>query len=165
NVEVTRWRSGDTEIVSFFRHAGEAEPAKIGLGKALQAYDLKSRKDLGKVQSLSLGITPYRAQFFVLSPQPLAPLAVSVDKAAVAPGTVVEAKLAPGLRNGAQAARVQVKLPDGKMADWLDDVLVADGKAATIAIPVAFNDPKGTYTVVATEVATGKAATATFAVK
>ncbi|MEN6645464.1 MAG: beta-galactosidase trimerization domain-containing protein [Armatimonadia bacterium] len=165
NVEVTRWRSGDTEIVSFFRHAGEAEPAKIGLGKALQAYDLKSRKDLGKVQSLSLGITPYRAQFFVLSPQPLAPLAVSVDKAAVAPGTVVEAKLAPGLRTGAQAARVQVKLPDGTMADWLDDVLVADGKAATIAIPVAFNDPKGTYTVVATEVATGKATTATFAVK
>lgn len=165
NVEVTRWRNGDTEIVSFFRHAGEGEQAKIGLGKTMQVYDLKSRKDLGKVQSLSLGITPYRAQFFVLSPRPVAPMAVSVDRAAVAPGAVVEASLTPGLRNGAQAARVQVKLPDGKMADWLDDVLVADGKAATIAIPVALNDPKGTYTVVATEVATGKATTATFAVK
>jgi len=164
NVEITRWMNGLVEILSVFRHAGQAEPARLNLPEARYAYDLKNHKDLGKHQAFSLEVTPHRALFLALSPQPLKPVALSAAPS-VAPGGLLRLTISSSLPQGQQAVKVQVKPPDGAAADWVDSVAVADKQGATVNVPVAFNDPKGTWTVDATDLYTGKTTTAQFSVK
>jgi beta-galactosidase len=164
NVEVTRWMNGPVQIVSIFRHGGQPEAAKLSLPQARYAYDLKSHKDLGKQQALSLTVTPYRAMFFALSPQPLKPVALGAAPS-VAPGGLLRLTVTSSMPQGQQAVKVQVKLPDGSTADWADSVAVVDRQGATVDVPVAFNDPRGTWTLSATELYTGKTTNAQFSVK
>jgi hypothetical protein len=164
NIEVTRWQNGPVQIVSVFRHAGSPEPAVLRLPEAQYVYDLKARKGLGKQQTVSLTLTPYRAQFYAFSPQPLKPAALEATPT-VAPGGVGELTLTAALATGQQAVKIEVKLPDGRLSDWHDAVVVVDGRGAKVAVPVAFNDPPGRWTVSATELYTGKTTTARFRVK
>ena len=165
NVEVTRWRNGGAEIVSIFRHAGLPQPARVALPGACYVYDLKGRKDLGRLKSLDLRITPYRAQFLVLGRTALSAAEVSVPKASVAPGTVAVAKVVVPKGSGTQAVKLQVKLPDGTPADWLERVVVADRGGVAVKLPIALNDPTGLWTVTATELYTNHAGVCRFTVK
>ena len=164
NVEVTRWMNGPVQIVSLFRHKGNPEPVKLNLPQAMHAYDLKNRKDLGRLQTINLTVTPYRAMFLALSPQPLAPVSLKVSPS-VAPGGLQRVLITSPMMQGQQAVKVQVTLPGGAVADWVDSVAVVDGQSATVDVPVAFNDPTGTWTVNLTELYTGKTATAQFSVE
>ena len=164
NVEVTRWMNGPVQIVSVFRHKGQPEPATLSLPQAMHAYDLKNRRDLGRLQTISLTITPYRAMFFALSPEPLAPVSLEVSPS-VTPGGVQRVRITSPMPEGQQAVKVQVTLPDGAVADWVDSVAVVDRQGATVNVAVAFNDPTGTWTVNATELYTGRTTTAQFNVK
>lgn len=164
NVETERWMNGPVQVLSVFRHQGQPEPATLTLPAAIYAYDLKNHKDLGKQQAFNFTITPYRAQFFALSPQPLKPVELK-PAPSVAPGGLQRVTVTATLPAGQQAVRVQVKLPDGSSADWIDRVVVADRKGATVDVPVAFNDPKGTWTVSATDLYTNKTTSTQFSVK
>jgi hypothetical protein len=102
--------------------------------------------------------------FYALSPQPLTPVQLQVA-AAAAPGSRQRFTVTSTLPEGQQAVKVQVKLPDGRVADWGDVVVVTDKQGVVVDLPVAYNDPPGTWTVSATELYTGTTATAQFAVK
>jgi hypothetical protein len=164
NVEITRWMNGPVQIVSVFRHHGLPEPATLNLPQPMHVYDLNARKDLGKSQAVSLTVTPYRARFYAISPQPLTPVKLKAAPA-VPPGSLQRIAVTSTLPEGRQAVKVQVKLPDGSVAGWVDAVVVADKQGAVVDVPVAYNDPKGTWTVDATELCTGATATARFTVK
>ena len=164
NIEITRWRSGPVQIVSLFRHAGQPEPARLTLPQAMYAYDLKQHKNLGKQQAFSLTITPYRAVFLALSPAPLQPATLQAA-GAVARGGVQQVRVASALPQGQQAVKLTVKLPGGAEADWADQVVVVGKAGATVAVPVAFNDPAGPWTVSATDLYTGQTTSAQFNVK
>jgi len=153
------------QIVSVFRHAGMAESASLNFEQPLYVYDIKKRKDLGRQQTVSLSITPYRAMFYAISPQPLKPVQLNVAVSKVAPGSVQQAVVKSALPEGSQAVKVWVTMPDGKPADWADTVVVTGGQGATVDVPVAYNDPKGAWTVHATELYTGVTTTATFSVE
>ncbi len=149
---------------SVFRHQGAPDAATLHLPQALYVYDLKARKDYGRQQAVSLTVTPYRALFYALSPQPLQ--AVELKTAPeVASGSVQQVTVTSTLPEGRQAVKLQVKLPDGAVADWVDRVVVVDQQGAVVDVPVAFNDPQGSWTVSATELYTGTAATVQFTVK
>jgi hypothetical protein len=109
-------------------------------------------------------ITPYRAMFFALSPEPLAPVSLNVSPSVI-PGGVQRVRIASAMPKGQQAVSVQVTLPDGAVADWVDSVTLVDRQGATVDVPVALNDPKGTWTVNATELYTGRTTTTKFSVK
>ena len=66
---------------------------------------------------------------------------------------------------GQQAVKVQVKLPDGSLADWVDPVVVAGKQGVVIDVPVAHNDPRGTWTLNAIDLYTGTTATGQFRVE
>ena len=163
NVEVTRWQDGPVQIVSVFRHAGEAERAIVHLPTAMHVYDLKARKKVGKRQTFSLRITPYRASFFALSPRALEPVVLTAAPT-VARGTAQRVLIASRAPDARQAVAVKVKLPDGRTADWVDRVVLADGDGAALDVPVAFNDPPGRWTIAATELYTGRTTTKRFTV-
>jgi beta-galactosidase len=163
DVELTRWCNGPVQIVSLFRHQGLPEMATLNLPRPLHVYDLKAARDLGKQQSVSLTVTPYRAQFFALSPQPLRPVEVQVTPV-VQPGGLQRVRVASTLSDGQQAVKVHVLLPDGSLADWFSAVVVTDKQGVVVNVPVAYNDPRGTWTVKATELYTGTTATVQFTV-
>ncbi len=164
NVEITRWTNGPVQIVSLLRHAGAGEPAIVRLPRAMYAYDLKTHRDLGKRQAVEVAITPCRAVWLALSSEPLAPLALTAAPLA-APGSVQRVRITSALRRGRQAAKVTVTLPSGAAADWVDPVVVVDRKGASVDVPVAFNDPPGTWTVNVTDLYTSKTTSAQFNVK
>lgn len=155
NVEITRWMNGPVQIVSVFRHHGRPEAAKMELKQPLYVTDLKARKDLGQRQAVSLTVVPSRALFFALSPQPIKAVELKTGQTAPA-GSVQRVRIASTLPEGQQAVKVRVRLPDGNPADWVDKV---------VEVPVAYNDFKGTWTVNATELYTGKTAIAKFTVE
>ncbi|MHB8993673.1 MAG: beta-galactosidase trimerization domain-containing protein [Armatimonadota bacterium] len=165
NVELTRWQNGPVQIVSVFRHGGVGEKVTLRLPQALYVYDLKNRVDLGRKSVLEITLTPSRAQFFALSPAPLKPLVLNAMTPTVAPGEVQRVRIASALTGGQSAARLQIGLPDGRLADWVDPVATADRRGVTVDVPIAFNDPTGRWTVSATDLYTGKTTTAQFSVK
>jgi hypothetical protein len=164
NVEITRWTNGPVQIVSVFRHHGVPKAAKLELQQPLHVYDLKARRQLGKQQAVSLMITPYRAQFYALSPQPLESVELKAA-AAVPAGSVQPITVISTMPAGQQAVKLQVRLPDGSPADWANTVVLTDKQDIVVDVPVALNDPKGIWTVNATELYTGTTATAQFTVK
>jgi len=164
NVELTRWLNGPVQIVSVFRHQGLSEAAKLELPQPMYAYDLKARQDLGRQPAVSLTVTPYRAMFYALSPQPLKAVALNAAPSASA-GSAHQVTVRATLPEGRQAVKVQVRLPDGSAADWVDTVAVADQQGVVVNVPVAYNDPQGTWTVHVTELYTGTTATSRFEVR
>ncbi len=164
NVEVTRWVNGPVQLVSVFRHKGQPEPAKLNLPQPMYAYDLKNHKALGKQQAISLTITPYRAMFFALSPQPLKPVALKAPATAMR-GSVARVQITSAMPRGQQAVKVQVELPDGRMAGWVQRVVLVDKEGAALDVPIAFNDPTGTWTVTAAELYTGETTRTKFRVR
>lgn len=151
NVEVTRWRNGETELISVFRHRGVAQPARLTVGEGRRLYDLKQREDLGRRRNYDLEITPYRAMFFAATTRPAEPAVVTVDRETAAPGEVVQATVAFPGADGMRAARLRATLPDGSPAEWLEQTVVADADGVTVPLPVALNDPAGVWTLSATE--------------
>jgi beta-galactosidase len=166
NLEVTRWLNGPVQIVSLFRHAGDAETVTLKLPAALHAYDLQKHEDLGVKTEFGLTVTPYRARFYALSPAPLTPVALELAPTA-APGSVHYVRITSALPEGQQAVKLQVELPGGRQADWVSRVAVTGLKRANVQVPIAIahNDPTGTWTLRATDLYTGKVTSATFEVK
>ncbi len=164
NIEITRWNNGPVQIVSLLRHHGRPEAAKLDLPEPFHVYDLKARKGLGLKRSVNLTVTPYRAIFYALSPQPLGPVELNLPPS-ISPGSVNRVKITSALPSGRQAVKIEVKLPDGSLADWVAPVVVTDKTGVVLDVPVAHNDPKGVWTVQATDLYTAAAATARFAVE
>ncbi|MBT7054057.1 MAG: hypothetical protein HN976_03120 [Lentisphaerae bacterium] len=164
NVEVTRWQNGPVQVVSVFRHKGQPEPGTMDLAQAMYAYDLKNGKELGQQRSISLTVTPYRALFYALSPRPLPPIAVQALPV-VARGTVQRLGLTSTMDEGLQAVNIRVTRPDGTLADWVDSVALVGRKGTGVAVPVAFNDPSGTWAVGARDIITGRTTITQFEVK
>lgn len=164
NVETTQWRNGATRIVSVFRHLGFAERVRLLLDKPQYVYDLKAHRELGRCDALDVDVTPCRASFYVLADEPLRPVTLRAAPT-VARGGVQRIAIQPAMRPGHTAVKLEVRLPDGRMADWADTVLTADAQGAVADVSVAYNDPAGTWTVTATELCTHAATSVTFVVE
>lgn len=165
NVEITRWTNGPVQIVSVFRHAGSVEPATMLLPEAMYVYELKTRRAYGKKQNVSFSLTPYRAQFFVLSPVPLAPPQIKAAWPVVAPGSLQRLHLSSSLPEGQQAVKLVLKMPDGGIADWIRPVVIVDKRGVSVDVPVAFNDARGVWAIHAVDLYSGKSSSAQFVVK
>jgi beta-galactosidase len=164
NLEVTRWLNGPVQIVSLFRPAGTAETVTLRLPQELHAYDLQKHEDLGKKTEFSLAVSPYRARFYALSPEPLQPVQLEAAPT-VARGGVQRLLIRSALPLGQQAVKLRLELPDGRLADWLAPVAIVDQKGTAVEVPVALNDPPGLWTLQATDLYTGKTTSTSFSVK
>lgn len=164
NAELTRWQNGSVQIVSVFRHQGRSETATLRLPEPLHVYDLKARRHLGRQAAVSLAVTPSRAMFYALSPQPLPAVALTAAPS-VAPGSLQRVAVVSHLAEGRQAVKIQVTLPDGRPADWVQDIVVTGRDGAAVDVPIACNDPRGVWTIQATELYTGTTASTQFKVE
>jgi hypothetical protein len=81
------------------------------------------------------------------------------------PGQVLTARLTVPDATGLHAVRLRVTMPAGVPADWLDQVILVGPEGAAIPLPIAFNDPKGTWTVQAIDLYTERATEARLTVE
>jgi hypothetical protein len=130
----------------------------------MHVYDLKQGKSMGRREAVSLAITPHRAQFFALSPEPLAPVELQVATTA-APGSRQRVQLITTPLAGERAVKLTIALPNGQPAHWVDRVVLVDNGSCDVDVPLAFNDPAGVWTVTATELYTGNTTSTQFRVE
>jgi len=153
NVETIRWQNGEQQIVALFRQGGMRSTATVELNGRHEVFDLRNRRTLGRHSSFQTEIIPNRATFFALlkDSQPKIDLELSSERTTRgATPTLVLSSKSPG---EATAVRLEVSVGDVAMP-WLAQNIVLMNHPVTVPIPVAFNDPVGTYTLTVTEVVT-----------
>lgn len=165
NAEIVRWRNGGTELVGLFRSNGEPEKATLTLPGARYVYDLRRRQCLGRLGSLSTEIIPSRATFFALTPEEVALPKVTLEPKAARRGQVVKVSLSCPGASGARAILVRASRPDKQGEESLRRVVMVDKGGASCWLPIAYNDPAGSWTVSATELFTNRATVVRVTVK
>jgi hypothetical protein len=159
-VEVVRWRDRGIDLVALFAMRGDApRTATVNLPGPYQVYDLRQRKDLGRCTSFQATVIPCRATFFALCSRPSPAAKVELSSATARRGdVVVGTAIVPG-SEGLHALRLRVTA-GGQPAEWFDRNLIVGDKPVSFELPVALNDPQGTYEVRLIDLFSDRAATA-----
>ena len=174
-LETVRFQEGPIQYVGFLKNrANRDEPtaaAQVTMSSAAHTYDVRSGKYLGKLATWPAEFVPARAKLYARLPYTIDGMKVAAAKA---PGNVVGQITGPVLtcnvslqtsskQPGRHWVAVSVYGPDGKLRQHYNrNVPTANGKATT-TIPLALDDAKGTWKVIAREVISGKTAQASFA--
>jgi len=167
NLEVQRWQNGDYEIVSFFRQTGIREVsgrwAHVHFNKPFDrepkhrfVYDIRNKVSVGQQfegWNWVHDIVPARAGFYVVMAEKCHAPELELPDAVVR-GTVVRGKLSVPKAGGLHAIKIRVRGPDNTPANAFDQTIICDDKPQPLVLPIAFNDPQGTWTVQATDVFT-----------
>jgi hypothetical protein len=167
--EIVRYGQGPATYVGILPGGGAAgmitkddtEPVTIRFDQEFHVYELRSRKYLGRVREAVTTLTRSVAQVYALLPAESAPLEAEVA------GPVSRAEgarlvLRTKDQGADRVAHLTVLNPAGK-AIWLyqRDVILRGGRGDW-TIPLALDDPSGTWKIEAHDAVTGKAAAATF---
>ena len=164
-VETVRWHNGDTEMLALFRRGGEVETATVLLPEARHVYDLRRREYLGKIELFSTEILPNRATFFALTPERVGPVKMLLGENTMPRGQVARASVSVPAAGGTRAVRLSVWRPDKQEVKSLRQVVMVDQDGASCLLPIAYNDPTGTWTVKAVELFTNKETTVSLRVQ
>ena len=161
---MTRWKRGGVTVVSLFREKGdETAQAVVELPAAARVYDIRRRKDLGRTRRFATRIVPGRAAFFAVLPSP-GRIRLELEKDAARRGEVVQAQVRV---EGVSAPHpLHLRASAGKTdLEWLTRNIVAGAEAVRFPIPLAYNDPVGTYRIEVTDLFTGRTAVAGLTVR
>ena len=158
DVEVIRWRNGEMEIIALFRESGESGAVRVVLPDPRHVHDLRRHAYIGRTARFSAELLPGRPNFYALARERIVRPEVALSSDSLATGQTMSAQIRAWAPIGKHAVRVQVTTPDGRHADWLDQVLLTDRAGVEVELPIAHNDPPGDWTVRATELFTGRTA-------
>lgn len=148
-VELVRWRRGSVELlgvfhypIGFWDNAPASPPARVRLCFDPPTYAHlvgAAPEAAGPSGEIELEIPPGRMKFVVTSPEAIKPLRMEV-----APRTAQT--LAVSLKGAAghsQPAHLVAVGQDGKALPWFDEIVVLEGGAATVQVPLAVDgDPQ-----------------------
>jgi beta-galactosidase len=150
DLEITRWRDEQIEIVSLLRKGKGAEEVAISMHETKYIYDLRFRKTYGPSKRFTATILPDRASFFVLMDKPAGVPRLQLKSPSVRPGTIVKADLSVPGAQGMHAVKIGVE-SGGRPQDWHERTLLVGITPIHVEIPIAYNDPKGDYRVTFTD--------------
>ncbi len=154
NLEVFRWKKGESQMLALYRGYGTFEPVRVKMAKEMYVHDLMEGRSLGMVSGFTTALLPNRARFFVLSPAPELQIQLSLDRGQLTAGQRVSVRLSVPHSEGEHALRVRILNPRGADAFRLaKKVWVVGQKPIEVVIATAFNDAPGAYTVKATGIA------------
>jgi len=173
-LETVRYREGPIRYYGFLKYRADADEATVTADVSTSAaghtYDVREGKYLGNRQSWRAEFVPSRAKLFAQLPYTIEGLKVSLIKGGYraneeerqAVVTCMMALSTSSAKPGRHWARVTVLGPDGKeRKHYARNVALPEGTGVTY-IPMALNDARGTWTVVAREVISGKTGKASF---
>jgi hypothetical protein len=136
---------------------------KLTFPEEMYVYDVRAAKSLGKRKDLTLTLDPYEPAVFAVSPVAFPNLEVSVP-IHLRPGE--SAHIGMSFARGSPAAthvfHLDVIDPAGKTAEpYSGNVIASQGHAAKL-VPLAYNDPRGHWTVRVKDLLSGQVKTAAF---
>lgn len=143
---------GDTEVVVHAPRPGHV-------------YDLLKGRTIGSEPTWKVKLAAADVQLFSILPYAVKGLRVTLRRDSTAPGGAIEGRVsvegAGGLFRRAvrHVVNLQVTRPDGQTVRYLTLNLETRGGAASFAIPLALNEPPGTYTLAFRDIASGATAT------
>jgi hypothetical protein len=162
------YRDGTVQILGLQRsHPPVAMPSPretavvVSLRKAAFAYDLLSGKDWGRIDRIPVTLDPVKPTLIaLLDTVPPAPTISGPDR--LHPGDVADLGL--GLAGPSGAAfdvfDLEVLNPAGKRVPYYSRTIMAPNGVASARLPLAFNDPVGSWTIRVTDLPGGRTATA-----
>ena len=166
NYEVNVLRDGGVQYVGAYCNTTpeDAENVVIEFPEARETYDLRAGKHLGRVKQARLPLRAYGAALFARLDYQVSDLSAKAEYDARGSAVPVLIDLACTGKSTPErhVVRLQVLSPDGKRNDfYTQNVDVWNGHWRGV-IATALNDPRGTWTIQAREIMSGKTATATF---
>ena len=131
-------------------------------------YDMFSGKYYGRKDSWKVTMPASDVQLFSLLPYEVRALRAHLENRTVNPGSMIEGLVEVGKGPGEFVRHVinlQVIRPDGKAIRYLAKNLETQEGAASFSLPLALNEPEGTYTLTFTDVASQKKASVKLSVQ
>jgi hypothetical protein len=159
---------GDVTLVGLQRDGASAATGEVvlNLRKPSYVYDLRSRHALGRLDHLRLSLDAVAPTVLAVAPRPL-PAPTIAGPSSLRLGALGEFRLA--LVEGGDAAphvfHVDVIDPAGSVVAHYSGNLVAPSGDAAHILPLALNDPPGTWQIHVIDVLSGQSATATVRVE
>jgi len=155
DIEVTRWKDHGMDIVSVLAGKGNAGEVALTLPRAKYLYDLRGHGAYGPGTEFASIIIPNRASFFVMTDGPLPLPEIRAGATDVARGTSGRLTVALPGAVGTHAVKMTAEA-GGKRLDWLDRTLLVGAEPVAVDVPVAFNDPAGSYRITFTDIFTNQ---------
>lgn len=121
-------------------------------------YDMLSGRYLGAEGTWRVRLAPADVQLFSILPYQVRGLKVSLKQAAFRRGTAIEGEVTIERSAGRavmHVVNVQVTRPDGESIRYLARNLETAGGRAAFSLPLALNEPAGSYTLTFTDAASG----------
>ncbi|MCC6487966.1 MAG: beta-galactosidase trimerization domain-containing protein, partial [Candidatus Hydrogenedentes bacterium] len=163
DVEVTRWDNGKAGLLALLgTHEGDA---LVRLPEPRHVYNLKKHQYLGLLQEFTTSLRPNRASFFALHPEAVAPPELQVSPDAVAPGSLAQAKVRIPGAVGGHPITLRATSPAGDEVPWLNEQVIAGADEVAIPLPIAHNDPAGTWRIRVTDLLGNQSTEVPLAVK
>ncbi len=123
-----------------------------------QTYDVRGRKDLGKIRTLKTTLDPWSALVFTRSTQPISALRAEVASNPRA-GEMVEITLtdeSPVPEGTVRTVHFEFKTPAGEVYELYSRNVLVQATPYVERVPFAVNDPKGHWHVIAHDLMTGQ---------
>lgn len=150
NVRLQRWRNGGIDLIALHREIGTREQVRTTLDEPRHVYDLRDGLYIGEVKSWMNEVIPSRARFLALLPHRCPPPKLDLPAEAQR-GTRVALQLSVPGAAGVHALKVTAAQPDGSAATFWEQVVTVTDKPVTVTLPVAHNDPTGTWRITVTD--------------
>ncbi|MES2222681.1 MAG: hypothetical protein V4587_17150, partial [Acidobacteriota bacterium] len=124
----------------------------------VQTYDVRGRKDLGKIRTLKTTLDPWGPLVFTRSPQPISALRTQVAPGARA-GEMVEVRLtdeSPVPEGTVRTVHYEFKTPTGEVYELYSRNVLIHATPHVERFPFAVSDPKGPWHVTTHDLMTGQ---------
>jgi hypothetical protein len=124
----------------------------------IQTYDVRGRKDLGKIRTLKTTLDPWGPLVFTRSPQPISALRTEVVSGARA-GEMVELRLtdeSPIPEGTVRTVHFEFKTPAGEDYELYSRNVLIHAMPHVERFPFAVSDPKGHWRVTTHDLMTGQ---------
>ncbi len=129
-----------------------------------QTYDVRGRKELGKLKSQKATLDPWEPLVYTRSSQTLSPVQVAISSGAKG-GEMVEVILSdsgPRPNGSFRLVRLEFKTPSGELYDLYSRNALVKTTPYVERVPFAVNDPKGNWKVTAQDLMTGQVVESSF---
>ena len=135
----------------------KTRPVTLSLPAEMYVYDIRAAKSLGRVKEITLQLGPYDPAIFAITPEPVPALQLAAPTRATR-GEMVQLSLsfdgaAPAEK---QVFHVEVTNPAGELQYPYSGNVLAPGGVASKQIPLALNDPAGTWRIRVKDVLSGQ---------
>jgi hypothetical protein len=157
DVVLHRFDDGAVTILGIARDYAEgaaAGPIVLTLPHSSYAYDLLSQRPLGRGARFEITLDPVRPALIALADAPLAPPAIA-GPARARRGATLSFRLAAAGPRTTHVFHVAVTDPGGKPRLDYTKNIAAPGGAARFTLPLAENDPAGTWRLEISDAASG----------